>query len=77
MFSPAHSTQVVPPHSPPPHAVVFVQRLHAFGSARLSCVQFGDTIGFNAMSKQVVVPGSHTVQQPKQSQPGGFAKRRG
>lgn len=72
---PGHRMQVVPPHSVLPHDVTFVQRLQMFGSARFVSLQPGDVDGLIAMSKHCAgfVPGMHSVQHPKQSQPGGVS----
>src|SRR5262245_40029036 len=80
---PGHRMQVCMPHPPPPHCVFCTQRLHG-SSPVLSTpsgpllVMFmllhaGDTAGLRMMLRHEL--GSvgiwQTVQQPKQSQPGG------
>src|SRR5262249_13025954 len=48
--SPGHSTQVVPPRSPPLHIGLGVQRRHFVGSASVCAVQFGEMAGLISMS---------------------------
>src|SRR5678816_4882125 len=60
---------VEPPQSPPPQSATFVHTLHLVGSWRVVSSQSGDVAGLIATSTQPAA--SHTVQQPKQSQPGG------
>ena len=67
---PGHKTHESPPHGVP-HTVFFAQVKHLVGSRSVASVQFGDVDGFVAMSTQPAA--SHTVQQPKQSQPGGVS----
>jgi hypothetical protein len=54
-----------------PHIVFFSQVKHLVGSRSVASVQFGEVDGLVAMSMQPAA--SHTVQQPKQSQPGGVS----
>src|SRR5262245_8646157 len=79
---PGHRMQVAPPQSLLPHIVFLVQRrqgsspvlsiMSGPGSVMFVCWQFGDAFGLMTMSRQLFASFGvwHTVQQPKQSQPG-------
>ena len=70
---PGQRMQVWPPHCVLPQSATFVHDLQMFGSLIVDRLQPGDVFGFVAMSRQTFVTGSQSVQQPKQSQPGGVS----
>src|SRR5262247_2050047 len=60
---------VEPPQLPPPQSVALVHGAHFAGSWIVVASHIGEVAGLIAMSTQPAA--SHSVQQPKQSQPGG------